>query len=66
MNRYFDLPSKRLTVKINIKNGTPACSAGIEDYKKYFKCDDVREVDSVEYHKLSNKYRSGDTNGNPS
>ncbi|ADZ82686.1 hypothetical protein [Cellulosilyticum lentocellum] len=57
MKRYFDLQGLRLTAELDIVNGSDAATAGIDTFKKYFKCDDVREVDRVEYKRLSKEYQ---------
>lgn len=44
MKRYFDLHDQRQTAKLEITDGSPAATAPVEDYKKYFGCEDVREV----------------------
>jgi len=56
MKRYFDIHDQKITAQLDIVEGSPAATASIEAFKKYFKSKDVRELTLSQYRRLSVQY----------
>lgn len=56
MKRYFDIHDKKCTAQLNIIDGSPASKASVDEFKKYFKSDDVRELTLSQYRRLTVQY----------
>ncbi len=55
MTRYFELVGKKVVVALEIKDGSSAEKASIEDFVRMFKCEMV-ELSKAEFMILSEKY----------
>ena len=56
MKRYFDIHDKRITAELTIDDGSQAATAPAEDFKTYFKSQDVRELTLSQYRRLTVQY----------
>ena len=55
MKKYYDLYNERLLAILNWNKG---CGS-LEDAKKYFKSNDVREITRKEFNRLEKEYCGG-------
>ena len=56
MKRYFDIHDQRITAALTIEDGSPACNTFVDDFKKYFHSNDVREITLSQYRRLTIQY----------
>lgn len=55
MKRYFDVHDRRMTAELTLIDGSRACCASAKEFEHYFGSKDVREIDFLEYERLSTK-----------
>lgn len=60
MKRYFDIHDKRIVASVEIKKDSPASAAPVEEYKKFFGSNDVRELTLSQYKRLRVQYQSSE------
>ena len=56
MKRYFDIHDQRITAQLQIEDGSRASTAPVEEFKAYFKSEDVREIMLSQYRRLPVQY----------